>query len=151
MVHFIGGLDAHGRALPMTFRRLKQQAETWPVTAATPAGPAALLKTAREMFAHGFYVYEFVAASCSWAVNAVEAALKLRLEQQGSFRSLIAAAEDGGILQPGTGAALHAGRDIRNGFVHEGTQPVWTFGMADQALRTPHFIVAELYPDTPEA
>jgi len=113
MVHFIGGMDPQGRPLPMTFRRLKKQAETWPVTDATPAGPAALLKTAREMVAHGFYVYEF--------------------------------------LRPGAGEALHAGRDIRNGFVHEGTQPVWTFGMADQALRTPHAIVAELYPDASEA
>src|SRR5690349_21797535 len=82
MVHFIGGVDAQGQPLPMTFRRLRTRTETCPVTAATPEGPAMLLKTAREMFAHGFYVYEFVAASCAWAINAVEAALKLRLERR---------------------------------------------------------------------
>lgn len=103
------------------------------------------------MFAHGFYVYEFVAASCSWAVNAVEAALKLRLERQDGFKALISLAEDRGLVSAGLGDALDAGRQIRNAFVHEGTQPVWTFGMADMALRVPHVIVAELYPDAPKA
>ncbi|TDD57689.1 hypothetical protein E1263_22620 [Kribbella antibiotica] len=97
---FIGGLDSQGRPVPATFRRFQKQTETWPVTATTPEGPAMLLKTSREMFAHGFYVYEFIATSCAWAINAVETALKLRLEQPGSFKELITATQERGILSP---------------------------------------------------
>jgi hypothetical protein len=51
MMNFIGGLDAHGQPLPMTYRRLRAAADEWIITEATPDGPARLLRAARDMFA----------------------------------------------------------------------------------------------------
>jgi hypothetical protein len=55
MTNFLGGLDANGQPLPMTYRRLRAAADDWIITDATPEGPARLLKAARDMFALGFY------------------------------------------------------------------------------------------------
>ena len=63
MTNFLGGLDANGQPLPMTYRRLRAAADDWIITDATPEGPARLLRAARDMFALGFYAYELVACS----------------------------------------------------------------------------------------
>ena len=57
MINFLGGLDANGQPLPLTYRRLRAAADDWIITDATPEGPARLLKAARDMFALGFYAY----------------------------------------------------------------------------------------------
>jgi hypothetical protein len=46
MASFLGGLDANGQPLPMTYRRLRAVADDWIITKATPEGPARLLKAA---------------------------------------------------------------------------------------------------------
>jgi hypothetical protein len=147
MQNFIGGFGQDGQPKPMTFLALQRHTDTWPVTKATPEGPAMLLRLSREMFAHAFFVYEFAAASCAWSLFGVEAALKLRLQKNASLKELIELAEERGLIRPGSGEIVDAGRKIRNRFVHEGKQPAWTFGMADRALRSSHIIVAELFPD----
>jgi hypothetical protein len=63
MAGFLGGLDANGQPLPMTYRRRRAAADDWIITKATPEGPARLLKAARDMFALGYYFYELVACS----------------------------------------------------------------------------------------
>lgn len=145
-----GGMDEHGHMRPMTYRRLREFVDQdWTVTAATPEGPTTLLKTTRDMFCLGFYSYELIAASCSWSLFAVEAALKLRLNVNKSFNQLVELAEQQGLITQELGETIDAGREIRNNFVHEGKQPMWTPGMAGEGIGASFRFVAELYPDTP--
>lgn len=148
MTSFMGGLDANGQPLPMTYRRLRAAADDWIITKATPEGPARLLKAARDMFALGFYSYELVACSNAWSIFAVEAALKLRLgaDQKAPFSGLIKRARQQGLVSDHLADILDTGRDLRNRFVHEGKQPAWTFGMAAMVIGASFKIVAELYP-----
>ncbi|MBL7488394.1 hypothetical protein I6A60_07190 [Frankia sp. AgB1.9] len=150
MVHFGGDFDASGLPLPMTYRKLHDHAATWPVTVATPAGPASLLKLSREQFALAFYAYELAASAVAWSIFAVEAALKLRLEKTASLHGLIRTAMQEGLIEPDTADVLDAGRQLRNKLVHGGHQPAMTFAMSDGALRTSHLVVAELFPDGAE-
>jgi hypothetical protein len=99
------------------------------------------------MFAHGFYEYEFFAAACSFSIFAVEAALKVRLNGNGTLGGLIKRAQQQGLITRDQAEILDAGRQIRNGFVHEGTQPAWLPAMAGSAIGASHNFVAELYPD----
>jgi hypothetical protein len=149
MSRFIGGLDDQGQPLQMTYRRTRSVADGWVVTAATPDGPATLLKAARDMFALGYYSYELVACSNAWSLFGVEAALKLRLgaSERTPFGKLIKDAKEVGLVSEPLEDLLDTGREIRNRFVHEGTQPTWTLGMAGNVIGTSFKIVAELYPD----
>jgi hypothetical protein len=150
MVNFLGGLDPDGQPLPMTFRRLREHADKWPITDATPAGPRQLLKTTQDMFAQAFYSYELATCACAWSIFAVEAALKARLQaaQNASLKKLIDRAKSLGLVDEYLADILDTGREIRNNFVHEGVQPVWTFGMADMVIGASFRIVAELFPET---
>lgn len=149
MQHFIGGLDAQGQPLPITYRRTRSVADDWVITAATPEGPATLLKASRDMFALGYYSYELVACSNAWSLFGVEAALKLRLEapQKTPFGRLIKDAKETGLVGEHMADILDTGRELRNRFVHEGRQPTWTLGMAGSVIGTSFRLVAELYPD----
>ncbi|GGU46777.1 hypothetical protein GCM10010178_43990 [Lentzea flava] len=40
MVRFGGGFDQDGQPRPLTYRRLKECADSWVITSATPEGPA---------------------------------------------------------------------------------------------------------------
>jgi hypothetical protein len=148
MSNFIGGRDASGLPVPMTYRRLRAAADDWIITEATPEGPARLLKAAQDMFALGYYSYELVACSNAWSIFAVEAALKPRLgaDEKAPFRTLITQARSRGLIDDHLADVLHTGRDLRNRFVHQGEQPTWTFGMAAQIIGASFKIVAELYP-----
>ena len=100
------------------------------------------------MFALGFYSYGLVACSNAWSIFAVEAALKLRLgpDERTPFRELIQRARKQGLITDYLADILDTGRELRNRFVHEGEQPVWTFGMAAEVIGSSFKIVAELYP-----
>ncbi|GAA0520951.1 hypothetical protein Ade02nite_65020 [Paractinoplanes deccanensis] len=103
------------------------------------------------MFSLGLYSYELIACSASWSITAVEAALKLRLDAGSKpFQWLIELAIEKGMVSAYLGDILDAGRQIRNRFVHEGRQPIWTLGMASSVIGSSFKIVAELYP-SPES
>jgi hypothetical protein len=147
MRNFIGGFDANGQPVPITYSRMRSASDDWLITSTTPDGPANLLKAAKDMFALGFYSYELIASSCAWSITAVEAALKLRLaEPRYSFDRLIKLAVERDLIAESLADILDAGRQIRNRFVHEGTQPLWTLGMASNAIGTSFKVVSELYP-----
>jgi hypothetical protein len=147
MTNLIAGFDDQGRIKPMTYRVMREHTQTWPVTAATPSGPAALLKAARDMYALGFYSYELVASACVWSLFAMEAALQLRLASTASLKKLIELAEERKLIPEGSGGALSAGRKIRNHVIHRSVQPVWSLGMAEPVMCTSHAVVADLFPD----
>jgi hypothetical protein len=147
MVKFIGGFDGQGRARPMTFRRLKEVADSLVITSTTPEGPATLLATGRDMFALAFYQYKLLFASASFSIFAVEAALKLRLGLRANFHSLVRKATEDGLITAEVADVVEAGRRIRNNFVHEGKLTQWTFGMAFNGVGASYRLVGELYPE----
>jgi hypothetical protein len=147
MTNMIAGFDDQGQIRPMTYRVMLELTQTWPVTTATPDGPAALLKAARDMFALGFYSYELMASASVWSLFAMEAALRLRLESTAPLAKLIELAAERNLIPKGSDGALDAGRQVRNRVVHGGLQPVWSVGMAGPVMRTSHAVVAELFPD----
>lgn len=147
--NFYVSLDSQDQPLPMAYRNLVKRTEQWPVTQATPEGPARLPKTARDMYALGFYAYDLAASSCTWALFAVEAALTQRLNKPKATRAeAIKLAEQQGLISGGAGDVLEAGRKLRNAFVHDGKQPTWTFATSVDIIRVSHQVVADLYPDT---
>jgi len=148
MRNFVGGFDADGQPVAMTYVRMRKAADEWVITDSTPDGPACLLKAAKDMFALGFYSYELVACSCAWSITAVEAALKLRVNapQKSSFDRLIKLAVEQNLVSAHLADILDTGRQIRNKFIHEGKQPVWTLGMAGNAIGSSFQIVGQLYP-----
>jgi hypothetical protein len=99
------------------------------------------------MFPLGFYLYEQVSVASAQSIFAVEVALKQRLEQGGNFQALINAALAQGLISADVADIVHTGRRLRNKFTHEGKQPVWTFGMADQIIGASHKLVSGLYPE----
>src|SRR5687767_14348947 len=86
MANFGGGFDCKGRPRPLSYRRLKERADSWAITSTTPEGPATLLHTARGMFPLGFYLYEQVSVASAQLIFAVEVALKQRLERRANFQ-----------------------------------------------------------------
>lgn len=147
MVNFIGGFDQQGRERPMTYRRLRDVADSLTITSTTPDGPATLLETAREMFALSFYQYNMLLASATFSIFAVEAALKVRLGAQGGFQALIRTATAGGLITSDVADVVDTGRHIRNNFVHEGAKPLWSFAMAYNGIGASYRLVRELYPE----
>lgn len=53
-------LDDRGRVRPVGPGDLHAAAARWPRTASTPPGPGSLLKTSRDLYVHGYFVYEFL-------------------------------------------------------------------------------------------
>jgi hypothetical protein len=147
MTNMIAGFDEHKRPRPMSYAAMEELTNTWPLTAATPAGPAERLLVARDMFALAYYCYEMLPIAGAWALMGVEGALRLRLESTAPLAKLIEMARDRDLIPEGSEGALQAGREIRNRLVHGETPPVWSLGMADPVMRTCHAIVAELFPD----
>jgi hypothetical protein len=151
MINFIG-LNGGGHT---GYHELRRRAGSWPTTSTTPSGPAELLTTSRGLFVHGYYVYSLFAVAGVWSILAIEAALKLRLNCNSSFKSLVESAEAGGLLPPHgwDNGRLDAGRQLRNRTVHGEAQQLWTPAMAESVIAASHEAVAALYPEnaTPAA
>lgn len=147
MTNMIAGFDEQGRSQPMTYEAMLELATTWPLTTATPEGPAERLRVARDMFALAFFCYEMLPMAGAWALMGVEGALRLRLESTKPLFKLIEKAKAQGLLPEGSEVVLHAGREIRNSLVHAENPPVWSLGMTGPVMSTCHAIVAELFPD----
>ena len=148
MATFIGGFDEAGHPVPVSAALLNSVASTWPPTQATPPGVEEILQTSRQLFVHGFFVYEFVTVAVAWSLLAVEAALRAKLPSRNSrFKSMLKRAESEALLTPEMASRLDAGRHIRNDFSHPTGQIVWTLVMATGALKTSHEAVACLFPE----
>ncbi|WP_156094116.1 DUF4145 domain-containing protein [Lentzea aerocolonigenes] len=147
MLKMIGGFDDNGEERPMTYRRLKEVAQDLVITSTTPEGPANLLDDAREMFAMSFYRYPMVTGSAVFSIFAVEAALKLRLNNRDNFQANIQRATQQGLISAEAAEAVDAGRQIRNNYLHEGKRPQWTLGQAYPAIGASFRLVSERYPE----
>lgn len=147
MVHFIGGFDARGQPLPISPARLRESAARWRLTKETPPGIAGLLKTSRDLFVHGYFVYEFLTVGVLLSLQAVESSLRLVLDSRKPLASLIDRAHAVGLIDEEAKERLHAGRELRNLFSHPEQQSVWSFGMASSLIAGSHELVSELFPE----
>ncbi len=147
MAQMIAGFDAGGHPVPMTPTCLEQLAASWPTSSGTPTEIAELLRISRRLFAHSFFVYEFMAVAALWSFLALEAALRACLQSHAPFAKLIDQACEQGRVGPGVGELLHAARELRNGFAHPSTQAAWTVGMAAPTVEASHRVIADLFPE----
>jgi hypothetical protein len=114
-LNFAGDIDEQGRPLPMTVGVLRARTEKWPLSLHTPDGVAAQLGRARQMFIDGYYTYENFIDAAVRSLQAVEAALRVRLEAGSkiSFAQLIDQARENGLIDDSCRDILHTGTTVR--------------------------------------
>lgn len=143
----LGGIDEQRHPILLTPHHLEEQASSWSTSADVPEGIAELLRVSRQLFVHGFFVYEFITIGAMWSLLAVEGALRLRLDSEATFAARIRRARELGYIAEETAAQVDAGRELRNEFAHPTTQIVWTLGMAAPVIAASHKLVADLFPE----
>ena len=114
-LNFAGDVDDQGRPLPMKAEVLRARTEKWPRSPHTPDGVAAQLSRARQMFIDGYYTYENFIDAATRSLQAVEAALRVRLDADAktSFAQLIDQARNKGLIDDSGHDILHTGRILR--------------------------------------
>src|ERR1700733_10551415 len=119
-LNFAGDVDELGYPLPMTVEILQARTEKWPVSPQTPDGVAALLARSRQMFVDGYYTYENYMDAATRSLQAVEAALRVRLDAgpRPTFDRLIDQAKSRGLVGDDAHEILHVGRRLRNIQIH---------------------------------
>lgn len=129
-------------------------AAEWRTDPAVPEPVAEMLATARRLFVHGYFVYEFHVVAVAWSLFAVEAALRDRLDagrgpRKPGMAKLVGRALEAGLLTEEEADSLRAGVELRNGFAHPGGQVVHSPGMAAALVGSSHAAVADLYRREP--
>jgi hypothetical protein len=144
---FAGDEDESGQPLPMTPEVLLGRTEKWPLSDNTPEGVAAILARSRQMFVDGYYTYENFMDASARSIQAVEAALRLRFDakESVSFARLIKRAGAEGLVDEETCEILHAGRELRNRFIHATSAPVLNPAIAARMIGSSHKLIAEIY------
>jgi hypothetical protein len=122
-------------------------AERWPVSTHTPDGVATQLARSRQMFVDGYYTYENFVDAATRSLQAVEAALRVRLEagSKTSFAQLIDQAKKDGLIDDDAQDILHAGRSLRNSNIHAITSAIYNPAIAAMVIATSHKLVAVLF------
>jgi len=144
-----GDVDEQGQPLPMTVEVLRARTEKWPRSPHTPDGVAAQLSRARQMFIDGYYSYENFIDAATRSLQAVEAALRVRLDAdtKTSFAHLIDQARKKGLIDDSVHDILHTGRILRNQQIHATTTAVFNPAITARIIATSHALVAELFED----
>ncbi|MGH3405390.1 MAG: hypothetical protein ACRDRJ_23290 [Streptosporangiaceae bacterium] len=152
-LNFAGDIDEQGRPLPMSVEALRARTGKWPLSPHTPDGVAAQLGRARRMFIDGYYTYENFIDAATRSLQAVEAALRVRLEAGSkiSFAQLIDQAKEKGLIDDSSHDILHTGRILRNQQIHATTTDVFNPAIAAGIISTSHGLVAGLFEDRLEA
>ena len=146
-LNFAGDIDDQGRPLPMTVDVLRARTEKWPRSPSTPDGVAAQLSRARQIFIDGYYTYENFIDATTRSLQAVEAALRVRLQAGSkiSFAQLIDQARKQGLIDDSGHDILHVGRVLRNQQIHATKIAVYNPAIAARMIETSHKLVAELF------
>ncbi|MDP8975660.1 MAG: hypothetical protein M3N28_04705 [Actinomycetota bacterium] len=129
---------------------LAEVASGWPVHASTPVAIAHMLRVSRELFVHGYFVYDFLMVAAVQSLLAVEAALRDVLKEPPrrrgpTFHPLVERAAALGYLTTEAAEKAKAGAQLRNRWVHVEGQKVIPPGMAAEILGTSHQLVADMY------
>jgi hypothetical protein len=146
-LNFAGDIDDLGRPLPMTVEVLQARTEKRPLSPHTPDGVAALLARSRQMFVDGYYTYENFMDAATRSLQAVEAALRVRLDAdpKASFDTLIKRARAQHLVDEEACEVLHVGRYLRNTQIHATNLPAFPPVMAAQMIATSHKLVVEIF------
>jgi hypothetical protein len=123
----------------MTVEVLRARTEKWPQSQHTPDGVAAQLARSRQMFV-GYYTYENFIDAATRSLQAIEAALRVRLEAGSniSFAQLIDRTKKEGLIDDHGQGILHTGRILRNQQVHATTTAVFNPAIAAAVIETSH-------------
>jgi hypothetical protein len=99
------------------------------------------------MFVDGYYTYENFMDAATRSLQAVEAALRVRLDAgtRPSFNALIKRARNEHLADEETYEVLDAGRYLRNSQIHATNLPAFPPVMAAQMIATSHKLVAEIF------
>lgn len=125
-------------------------ASEWRRDPSLPESVGGMLSTARSLFIHSYFEYEFLVVATAWSLLAVEVALRDVLELErgpGSpgLGKMIGKAQGRGWFTHAEAEAVSAGKELRDRLVH-GTGVVrYTPGMTEPMLRASHAAVADLY------
>jgi hypothetical protein len=99
------------------------------------------------MFVHAAFLYDLFTSSSVWALFAVEAALRDRLESEATFGRLVREARSQGLVRASEAGRIGAGVKLRNALAHP-RQPITTTpGMAEMIVGGSHEVIAHLYQD----
>lgn len=107
-------------------------------------GATILLRTARSLFAHAWFDYEFMAVACLVGFQATEAGFRELYPDMGRkpYQALVDRARGDGILPERIADVADAGVKLRNLLSHPLTQSGFTLGMAAGMLENQHRLVA---------
>jgi hypothetical protein len=102
-----------------------------------------LLRTARSLFVHSWFDYEFMVVACLVGFQAMEAAFRVLYPdaERAPFRKLVCRAHQEGILPANIADLAESGAELRNLFSHPATQATLTIGMAGSMLENTHRLV----------
>ena len=110
----------------------------------SPRGPAALLRTARSLFVHSWFDYEFMVVACLLGFQALEAAFhELYPESKATTPFLVLArrAKREGVLPAIIADLAGTAIELRNWLSHPATAIALTPGMAAPVLENTHRLV----------
>lgn len=144
------GRDESGQFLPMSFEALETLATEWAALVpdeSSPEGALALLRTARSLFVHAWFDYEFMVVACLVGFQALEAAFR-RLYPEAKkgtpWGVLVKRAREEKVLPPNIADVAETGVKLRNLMSHPASARVFTVGMAAPMLENTHRQVALL-------
>jgi hypothetical protein len=149
-LNFAGDVDEQGNRLPMTVEALQTRTEKWPRSPRAPDGVAALLGRSRQLFVDGCYTYENFLDAATRGLQAVEAALRVRLDagERVPFAKLIDRALADGLIDEQVHDVLQGGRRLCNDQVHATELSYFNPAIAAMVIGASHRLVAELFePD----
>jgi hypothetical protein len=146
-LNFAGDADEQGQPLPMSVKVLRARTEKWLRSPSTPDGVAAQLARARQMFIDGYYTYENFIDATTRSLQAVESALRVRLDAETSFPQLIDQARNKGLIDDNGHDIFNTGRILRNQQIHATTTAVYNPAIAARIIAASHALIAELFGD----
>jgi hypothetical protein len=121
---------------------LKRTAASWKQGDRIEPPIARMLQVARDLFVHSYFEYEFATVATAWSLLALEAALRdllgVEKEERIGLKVLIGKAQGRGWLSAREASALHAGRELRDRFVHAEDLAIYTPAMAAELLAVAH-------------
>jgi hypothetical protein len=99
------------------------------------------------MFIDGHYTYENFMDAATCSLQAVEAALRVRLDAgpKATFAALIDRARADGLVDESTYEILHLGRKFRNDQVHATNMPALNPATAAAMIGAAHKFVTEIF------
>jgi hypothetical protein len=126
-----------------------QTVASFPRTQATPPDVVALLDLAHKLLRTSVVHYEFAAVAVEKSLQALERALRLRLDvsDRVRFKDLIDRAAKGGFTSSEDLDLMDAGRELRNFFAHPATSAALPMVMVTGMVKNSHRLIAVLFPD----